>query len=98
MSLATLHTDARRVAQRLRRIPAIVAARICSVDPALALAMQDWLVSHAYPDETPPEAFTATKAAPCFALVNISLAKPGVFWAALVAIPSFPVLLLLRWI
>ena len=98
MSLATLHTDARWVGQRLRRIPAMVAARICNVDPALARAMQDWLVSHAYPDETPPEAFTATKAAPCFALVNISLAKPGVFWAALVAIPSFPVLLLLRWI
>ena len=97
MSLATLHTDVRRVAQRLRRIPAMVAARVCNVDPALALAMQDWLASHAYPAETPPEAFTTTKAAPCFALVNISQAKPGVFWAALVAIPIFPVLLLLRW-
>ncbi|WP_423194685.1 hypothetical protein [Cupriavidus sp. H18C2] len=98
MSLAALHTDARRVAQRLRRIPAMVAARICNVDPALALAMDDWLASHAYPAETPPDAFTAAKAAPCFALVHISLARPGVFWAALVAIPSFPVLLLLRWI
>lgn len=76
----------------------MVAARICNVDLALALAMHDWLASHAYPAETPPEAFTATKAAPCFALVNISLAKPGMFWAALVAIPSFLVLLLLRWI
>lgn len=41
MSLATLHTDARWVGQRLRRIPAMVAARICNVDPALALAMQE---------------------------------------------------------
>ncbi|WP_231906831.1 hypothetical protein [Cupriavidus sp. D384] len=97
MSLATLHTDARRVAQRLRRIPPSVAAWLCSVDPTLALSMQDWLTSPAWAD-TPPEAFTAADVVPCFALVKISVSKPAVFWAALVAIPSFPILLALRWI
>lgn len=98
MSLATLHTEARRAAERFRRIPARVAARLCGVDPALALAMQEWLASHTHSQDTPPEAFTAGTAVPCFALVKISVAKPAVFWAALVAIPSFPILLTLRWI
>ena len=98
MSLATLHTDAHRVAQRLRRIPPRVAAWLCGVDPVLALAMHDWLASPAQSDETPPEAFTAGAAVACFALVKISVCNPTVFWAALVAIPSFPILLALRWI
>ncbi|WP_235430332.1 hypothetical protein [Cupriavidus pauculus] len=98
MSLATLHTDARRVAQRLRRIPPRVAAWLCGVDPVLALCMQDWLASPAHRADTPPEAFTAADVVPCFALVKISVSKPAMFWAALVAIPSFPILLALRWI
>ena len=98
MSLATLHTDARRAALLFRQAPACIAARLCGVDPVLALGMHEWLTSHSESKDAIPEAFTTGAGTACFALVKISVTKPAVFWAALVAIPSFPVLLALRWI
>lgn len=98
MSLATLHTDARRAALLLRRVPARIAARLCGVDPALAVAMQEWLTAPADRNDAMPEAFTTGAGTACFALVKISVTKPAVFWAGLAAIPSLPILLALRWI
>ncbi|RZT35426.1 hypothetical protein [Cupriavidus agavae] len=98
MSLETLHTDARRAALLLRRVPAHLAARLCGVDSALALAMQEWLTAPPEPDAKVPEAFTHGVGTACFALVKISVTRPLVFWAGLAAIPSFPILLALRWI
>ncbi|MWL91457.1 hypothetical protein [Cupriavidus sp. SW-Y-13] len=98
MSLATLHTDARRVALLFRQVPAHIAARLCGVDPVLALGMHEWLTSPSESKNPMPEAFTEGAGTACFALIKISVTKPAVFWAALVAIPSFPILLALRWV
>ncbi|KAI3593362.1 hypothetical protein D9X30_1672 (plasmid) [Cupriavidus sp. U2] len=98
MSLATLHTDARRVAVLIRLAPARIAARLFGIDTAVAVAMHDWLTAGTADKGDVPPAFTGGAASACFALVKISVEKPALFWAALVSIPSFPVLLALRWV
>lgn len=98
MSLASLHTDARRAALYFRQAPALIAARLCGVDTSLALAMHEWLTSTSPAKGERPVAFAEGAAPACFALVQIAVIKPAMFWAAIVAIPSFPVLLALRWI
>ena len=98
MSLATLHTNARRAALLLRQAPARIAARLCGVDTAMALAMHEWITSTSPEKGERPVAFAEGAAPACFALVQIAVIKPAMFWAAIVAIPSLPVLLALRWI
>ncbi|WP_455289572.1 hypothetical protein [Cupriavidus necator] len=97
MSLATLHNDARRLAIRLKQAPARMAAKLCGVDPALALRMHGWLTAPPQGAPVMPQAFTTGAEAACFALIRISVAKPAVFWGALLAFLSLPVLLALRW-
>ncbi|MNL65466.1 hypothetical protein D3C87_1898000 [compost metagenome] len=94
MSLATIHTKAARSLARLRQVPVRFAARIFSVDLALAIEMNAWL-SQSTPGPM-PEYFMRGNGAPCFALLSIAARKPVVFWGALIAIPALPLLLLLR--
>ncbi|MCY1200679.1 hypothetical protein D9M68_204790 [compost metagenome] len=97
MSLATLHNDARRLAIRVKQAPTRMAAKLCGVDLALALHMHEWLTAPPPSAPAMPGAFTTGAAAACFALIKISVGKPAVFWGALVAFLSLPVLLALRW-
>ena len=98
MSLATLHTDARRVAVMIRVAPARIAARLFGIDTAVAVAMHEWLTATGADKGDMPPNFTGGAASACFALVKISVEKPALFWAALVSISSFPILLALSWI
>ncbi|WP_434035064.1 hypothetical protein [Cupriavidus sp. a3] len=97
MSLATLHNDARHLAIRLKQAPVRMAAKLFGVDPALALHMHEWLSAPPPGAPAMPLAFATGAAAACFALIKISVVKPAVFWGALVAFLSLPVLLALRW-
>ncbi|CAG2155395.1 hypothetical protein [Cupriavidus numazuensis] len=96
MSLQTLHADAQRLCLLMRQVPARLSARLCGVEPALALGMQEWLTAPPARASELPTAFTTGAAAACFALVKISVVKPAVFWGALVAFASLPVLAVLR--
>ncbi|MBP0623411.1 hypothetical protein [Cupriavidus consociatus] len=98
MSLATFHTDARRAAIRLKQAPARLAARLCGVDPALALHMHEWLTAPPRVAQEMPQSFSSGAAAACFALIKISVDKPAIFWGALFAFLSLPLWLALRWI
>lgn len=80
-----------------RQAPARIAARVCGVDTTLALAMHEWITSTAPDKGERPVAFAEGSAPACFALVQIAVIKPAMFWAAIVAIPSLPVFLALRW-
>ncbi|SDD56917.1 hypothetical protein SAMN05216345_11178 [Cupriavidus sp. YR651] len=97
MSLATLHTDARRLADAIIRFPSRFAAALFRVDPLVAGNMRVWLEANVrFENADVPPVFVQGGNAACFALVSIAMRKPALFWGALAAIPSLPVLILLK--
>lgn len=101
MSLETLHTKAMILRARFDGLPITIAARLCGVDRELAASMTTWIRLHHLGEESVgsiPEHFSAGRAAPCFALLRIAAVRPGVFFGALAAAVSLPVLITLRWI
>ncbi|GMG95020.1 hypothetical protein RN01_25215 [Cupriavidus sp. SHE] len=98
MSLETLHTDAHRAALLLKQVPARIAAKLCGVELSLALQMHEWLTAAPHGEQHMPAAFKTGAPAACCALIKVSVVRPVVFWGGLIALPSLPILLALRWI
>lgn len=106
MSLATLHTDARRLLATARGYPTRLATRaaislavhVFKTEPVLANAMQSWHARANGDDSAPPQAFIDEGRAPAFALIGVAARKPQLLIGALAAFAVLPVLILYKFI
>nr|WP_315595542.1 hypothetical protein [uncultured Cupriavidus sp.] len=106
MSLATLHTDARKLLAAASVYPTRMAARAAigiavhffRTEPALAYAMQSWHMGANSTASEPPPALSEGSRAPAFALIGVATHKPQLLIGALAAFAPLPILIICRFI
>ncbi|WP_354676954.1 hypothetical protein [Cupriavidus plantarum] len=102
MSLATLHTDARRRLAAVRGYPAKLATRVATgiavrvfrLNPAAAADMRAWHTHDDQVDTPPPAGLISDGRALSFALIGIATQRPLFLIAALGALAALPFLIL----
>lgn len=106
MSLATLHTEARRRLIAAQGYPARFAARAAigvavhalKAERTQAAAMHAWHTDASHRDLSPPPNFVAEGCAPAFALIGIAAHRPLFLVGALAALAALPLLILSKFI